>query len=1071
MKKFLGVALAAAVLLYGTVVFAGTEEDLRFAEAMFKRKWFDWAMEVAVDLVETASTPQDIKGWAAELHCTILDTMSRATGDDSHRQKADALRKVYKKRFANHPAWGGVGARFAELQRELQKGQDLANKAETEVDKTKRAALMEEALKVFEDLDGKWLTLVNDLRLEVAKYPPEEDWWKLNKELGDKEWERFLDRVWQRDLGEYLYATMFIFYAKVVPEGKKPEILQRGLKKFSRFIDGDKENDSDMDPPAREQKEPQEPSPRTSFNMLLYKAEIGKGQCHLELGNYEDAAQSFDWMIQAELPMGLEQSEMDIMRIVDIRLEAYFLEAFTYNQAKKYNEAVRILTHEEVGMFSQSGKPIQPERPEMAKFWQDEGRPEVANMPNIRENRFGKLASFQLAKAYTALGRYNESIEEVYKIFVIEQDTRTGGQVSPFEVEAAKTMADLSKQIKDVKFPIGAAFAVAQGFYYQQQWDEAIYAYKKVYGSPGSEKEINRYAPKALFELAKLLYDGERYWEAAIAFGEICQRFQDFVQISQAAAMLRASARKAVQAAKDAGKHSKFDDDLYKWANKVAQSAVPASLEKWKEELRRAGDLVKSRDFGRAAEAYGYIPKTYKDKDTKGNPVDKPIPFYSDAQAQAGYCHYALYLHYGKPKKPREPNPKKAREHFDKAVELLKNAINEAAQAERVSGEITGRFYLAKCYVEDMWKTRDEAKKMAREALKLLAPFKDKYAKNEQAKKYQPEVVATTSMAHYRLEEFDKMLAAFKELEKKFPKDQTLRVTAYQLYELMKNQGKRMEKHGTEEDAQPYYEMAGYFIYAWYKASKDTLRPEHLLWAGNALYEGRNFKEASEVLTEYLRNLPPQKDRSEQDENNATLAKIFLAEARYGMGEYKDAARLFDLLRHVVGCVTGPRTNPQKGCGHTERLKPKDFDKQPKKCPQCGEGRLERIHDHNLQIQEGAAKSYLAAYEANKKYMEGLNKAQDIYQRIYGRLVKNAPRLDETGKAKLFEVLYKIVNIWYYKRDFKRIVGDIKNIFLVGGAADPANPTEDEWKKEFPVQPWRGKIRETFEAAKKAQGR
>ncbi len=1067
MKRFLGVAVAAAILLCTTVVFAGTGEDLRFAEEMFKRKWYDWAMDVAVDLVETASTPFEIKGWAAELHCTILDTMSRATGDDSYRQKADALRKVYKKRFSNHPAWGGTGARFAELQRDLQKGQDLANKAETEMDKAKRATLMEEALKVFEDLDGKWKTLVNDLRLEVAKYPPEEDWWKLNKELAPKEWERFLDKVWQRDLGEYLYATMFIFYAKVVPEGKKSETLQRGLKKFTRFIDGERESDSDRDPPAKGQTDPQEPSSRTSFNMLLFKAEIGKGQCHLELGNYEQAAQSFDWMIQAELPDGLEKSEMDIARIVDIRLEAYFLEAFTYNQAKKHEEAVRILTDPAVGMFSQSSKPVQPERPEMAKFWQEQGRPEVANMPNIRENRFGKLASFQLAKALTALGRYNESIEEVYKIFVIEQDTRRGGQVSPFEVEAAKTMADLSKQIKEVKFPIGAAFAVAQGFYYQQQWDEAIYAYKKVYGSPGSEKEINRYAPKALFELAKLLYDGERYWEAAIAFGEICLRFQDFVQISQAAGMLRASARKAVQQAKDAGRHSKFDDDLYSWANKTAQEAVPATLEKYKEELRRAGDLVKAKDFERAAEVYGDIPKTYKDRDTKNQVVDKPVPFYPDAQAQAGYCHHTLYLKYSKSK---SPNPQKAKEHFDKAVELLKNAINEAAEAERVSGEITGKYYLAKCYVEDMWKAGEEAKKMAREALKLLAPFNDKYAKNENAKKYQPEVLATTALAYYRLEEFDKMMAAFKELEKKFPKSQTLGVTGYNLYELMKVRGKEMEKIGGKENAQPYYEMAGYYIYTWYKVSKDTLKPEHLLWAGNALYEGRNFKEASEVLTEYLRNLPKQAERTEEQENYATTAKIFLAEARFGMGEYKDAARLFDLLRHVVVCTKGTQTKPLKGCGYMDRIDPKDFDKQPKECPKCHEGRMERAYDHNLQIQEGAAKSYLAAYEADKTYMDGLNKAQDIYQRMYGRMVRTAGTLNEEGKAKLFEVLYNIVKCWYYKRDFKRIVGDIKNIFLMGGAPDPGNPTEEDWKKEFPVQPWRTKIRETFEAAKKAGG-
>ncbi len=1053
MKKYATAAISVIVLMVASQAHAGTEEDLRFAEGLFKRKWYDWAEEVAVKLVESHDTPFMTKGFAAELHCTILDTRARATGDESYRKKADELRKKYKKMFPSGTPWDpSTVGRFAELQRHLRKAEELANKAELEPDREKREALMKEARKGFEELDERWCGLVSDVRKEVAKYPPEEEWWKLNKDLSKKEWERFLDKVWQRDLGEYLYAAMFVSWAKVAPEEKKKEILHRGLRKFNRFTDGDKEHENDYDFPAKGQKKPQEPSSRTSFNMLLFKAEIGKGRCYLGLGKYEQAAQSFDWMTQAELPDGLEKSEEDIARIIDIRLEAYFLEAFTYNQAENYGDAVKILTDPAVGMFSQSGRPVQPERPAMMAFWKQKKRPEVAQMPNIRENRFGKLACCELAKAYTGLGRHAEGFDAVFGLFQSEQKARSGGPVTPFEVEAAKTMAKLSGQVKGVTFTVDRAFAIGEGFCYMKRWDDAIYAYKQAYGAPGSPKQIEEYGPRILFELGKLLYDTERYWEAAIAFGEICQRFPDFIKIGQAAGMLRASARKAVEQSGKQGDRGWLNKQLYEWANKVAISPGLDWSDCQKEELRRAGDLVKDRKFEKAAEAYEGIPGYYTDKNAKGEEVKKPIPFYPDAQAQAGYCHYNVYL------KNQKVSFRKARVHFDRAVKLLENALKVAEEMERLSGGITARFYLAKCLTEDMWEEKD-VNKMAKRALELLEPFDKDYAKNMSAKCYLPEVLATRALAHFRLQDYDKMHTTFKELEKKFPKSQTLRVTAYKFYELMKNLGKEMEKLGGKEVAKPYFEKAGDYLGVLYTASKDDFKPKDLLPTGKDLCDAEKYREASEMLTEYLRDLPKPEDRTEEQKNNATTAKILLAEARYGMGEYKEAAKLFDKLRHTTACTK---------CGYESTLKPEDYDKPLKKCPKCGAGKMYKLNEGNLQILEGAGKSYLKLYETDNKNRKALDKAQDIYMRMYTKFVKAAPPLNEKEKAKLYEVLYTILKIWYYRGDYRRIVGDIKNIFVIVGGGDPDSPTEKDWEREFPIQPWRDRIREIYEKARQA---
>ncbi len=466
---------------------ADANEDLRFAEGLLKRKWYDWAEEVAVKLVESKDTPHEIKGWAAELHVTILDTLTKQTGEESYRKKADELRKKYRQQFDSTPAWGhltGPG------KSRLYRAEELARKAQSEPDTQTRIRLIRKAREEFKQLDKDWQKLVKELREEVAKYPP--NWDNLKKQLTKEGWEKFLDAVWNRDLAEYMHATMFISWAKVVSEEKKREILQRSLGKFNRFIDGEKEHEKDFDPPAKGEKGPQEPSSRTWFNMLLYKAEIGKGRCHLGLAEYDKAVESFDWMTEAELPSGLGRSEVDIKRIVDIRLEAYYLEAHALNLAKKYKDTVTILTDPAVGMFALSGKPVQPNRPGILAFWKQQNRPEVALMPKVVETLHGKLAVFELAKALAALKRYREAIKEVYGLLEAQRRAEGEKAPSPVRLEAAKTLAGLvEKYLTSLPPPLSRT------------------------------KEQNQQAAEAKLKLAQAHYENGDYEKAAKLFDEL----------------------------------------------------------------------------------------------------------------------------------------------------------------------------------------------------------------------------------------------------------------------------------------------------------------------------------------------------------------------------------------------------------------------------------------------------------------------------------------------------------------------------------------------------------------------
>ena len=86
------------------------------------------------------------------------------------------------------------------------------------------------------------------MRKEVAQYPPEEKWPDLKEKLTPEQYETFLNTLWRRDSAEYLYASMFVYWSKVAPEARKKQILERGLKKFDRFLEGKKEHDKDFDP-------------------------------------------------------------------------------------------------------------------------------------------------------------------------------------------------------------------------------------------------------------------------------------------------------------------------------------------------------------------------------------------------------------------------------------------------------------------------------------------------------------------------------------------------------------------------------------------------------------------------------------------------------------------------------------------------------------------------------------------------------------------------------------------------------------------------------------------------------
>lgn len=212
-------------------------------------------------------------------------------------------------------------------------------------------------------------------------------------------------------------------------------------------------------------------------------------------------------------------------------------------------------------------------------------------------------------------------------------------------------------------------------------------------------------------------------------------------------------------------------------------------------------------------------------------------------------------------------------------------------------------------------------------------------------------------------------------------------------------------------------------------------------------------KKLVEAAEKYLATLPSPQKRTKKQRQKAKEVRILFAHAAYELGDYRTAAKQYDTLLKTVRC---PK------CGYEEVLGDEDLDKPLRACPKCKneEVRLEKTSDGVLEISEGAARSYLAIYEElNKKDTICLNRAQDIYQRMF-------KQLDQIKQQdKYWEIAYTIIKIWFYKGDYNRIIGEVKS--LLAGLKGLEPPSEDDWKMAIPVKHWRDKIMKIFIEARK----
>ena len=1009
MKRLACLAVLIPVFAITGIAYAGNSEDLRFADGMFRRKWFDWASETACELAEDHSNEIYIRKQAAILHIEIIRTLAAATGEASYEKTASELERKY----ARDPGVSEVLS-VELLKLKLDQACALATAFEQETDHEKREELQTKANGLFKELDGEFEVFIKGAREAVAQYPPQMQWGRM-LQANPESREKLLNAVWARDYAEYLHASIFIYYGKVAPEVQRIETVKRGLKKFMRFIDGEQESDEDFDLPAKGQDGPQEPEPRMVFRMLENRAWLGMGRCYFELGQFEKAIEYFDYMVQAEIPEGSEKSPEDIAMTVDIRLQAFYLEGLAYNKWDKPVHAEKLLRE----MFDQSGKEIQPDRPEIHAYWKNENSGKTAFMPEVRETPVGKLAVLELGKALASQKRIGEASDEVLALFRMEWNAKAR---NPFEIEAAKLLAEIWKKAQNDDMSVGLRFAVAKGFLYKGQLDDAIYNFKKVYAYAGVQKGSDKFRSEALYELGQLLYLRERYLEAAIAFAELCESYPKYHRYGKTVMYLRQSLDKFRSSGEE---------------TRVFEESLPSEIgsDNAVLEFQKASDLLQKGEFREAGEIYGSIPEMHFEVSQAGEKLEKSNPFHAYAKSMEGYCYYMLF-------KANEKEPK-AFEDLKKAVEILGEALKKSSEAEDAKAEAAARYYLAKSMSQEAWLVEDKAPFAG--IVKILAAFEGSLKESAGSGKYAPGVLAMMAEAQYRLGKHAKARASIKKMTEKHLDSGELKQVCARLCELtMKDGDEAGEKKTSSVD---FCKEAEFYLNAYYKAAGSDIAPGELLWVGCALFEVRSFERAYEVLEQFLAALSSLNKRTEEEMAQANQAKIIMAECLYETEKYREAAGLFDVLRRTVYC---PK------CGFEKVLLLKEFDKAPGKCLQCKrkENRLVKRNKNNLTVHEGAARSYFAVYEKlGMNDMVALSRAQDIYQRMLGKLRQGK------NQEMYWNAAYHILKIYWYKRDFARVVGEVKNILLF---------SEGDWEKAIPVQPWRDMIKKLYEASLKA---
>lgn len=799
----------------GGDTYSGDRPEPHFVESLMRLS-AGLALEAADAALKTAQGPAK-----ADLEFLRSDAL-RFTGKTAEYEK---LLKELQKKYPNHPRSKSAAAdiafaTFQELKKEWSEAKD-------ETDEAKKKAAVEKIHKAYEDVIKTYSEIVAAAVKECEPIEQIED--KSKYDQGNVEKMRRRD-VFKTQFVDILYSAG-LTYGK--GEEKRKEYLEKAREAAIEFT---------------------EVGEAFSFDLIANTYKV-VGQCHLELGNMEDALYEFEALTQYIAPIRPQDPEVR-KRIAEfvknVRISGYRLFAKACVSAGQFDRAVQAFANLE------------------------------KTFPNYEKSREGLLAMFELSKCLAGMGRTAEALEKIMPLVEKPEEFKIEGiDSTSLKVEASKALAGLSEATGGEIFPPKVQFQVGLGFKILGDDEKAIVGYKGVLTSAVSAEDRKEWVPKAVVEMGTLLFVQKRYLEAALAYRVLYKEFPDHPRAGESVGFARKCVSEAMEQFKvTSGPLAKLKKEIEDDLGKISQGPAAAQVA-----MKNAGKLQVDKRYKEAAEGYLSVPKTYKDK--KSGKV-LPIKFYANAIANAGYCFFKAY----------EKSEGKDTALADSAVKELNRALKIAKETDDDKSRALAAYYLGELY---------NYKKEFSKALEALALFDGELQSvaSFRVRSARQQVVAFLAT--------DKPKEAEQRWERVKDEDRDPLLKQIMLLDLAdwfaRQAGQMAEKNGDKATITDYRKRAADYAAQWIAASKKLSRSA-LLWAAGVVVNGGRLDDAvpiyERLFKEHPRPAVTGRSSGEEAKKEAALhvsydyAELNMARAYLARGKFEEAEKLLSGLKNLV---------------------------------------------------------------------------------------------------------------------------------------------------------------------------
>jgi tetratricopeptide (TPR) repeat protein len=815
--------------------FAGKDVDAELMRRSLRFVSAGVVQEFAPQL-EKKARDKDEQANLAFLGADAMKVVARASNDPDMLAEYETTLKRLQKKYPNHgrAALAGVDAFMAAKDRALA----LIAQAEEQTDAAKKNDLLKEGRALFATVLGPFKNSIEAMTKAVeALYEKGESRDLTEAEESEKQKQEF-----QRDLSEFLLAEAYASYAKTFPptEDGRAENFKHALKLYEQYVDE-----------------------RGNFQKLLFYSYVGRGEMLMELKQYGDAIEQYGELVYVEplyVPQDPDGKKAVLDMIKDVVIRAY------------YGWTRALLMDGKAAEAYKASQQID-DNPK-AKGWKD--------------HPMGTLLTFERSKALAGSGRGAKGAEELYKVIEKARQAPESEQIAALGMSrigagACRALSELSDLTGGEIYSPEIQYHVGIGYFLRQETELAIAGYKGVLTAAQTKADRLAWVPKAVKEIGNMLFQQERFLEAALAYQTVFTEFPNHEGADDAGRFAVAASKKAIeQFGEDATDSSAT---MVKFARSI-EGSLGSSVGgdyKFKLILKNAKDLQLKHKWVAAAQEYRRIPKDYTNKEGK----KIKLKYFANSIANAGYCYFQAYR-----------KDKKNSQHLTQARKSLKSASDAARKASDPESQALACYYLGQL---------ENAVKKPKDALAALKPFDSSLSGTA---KYIVRARYQQAVAYFALAKAKQAEGCFKKVQDK-TSDSAYGQFAYTMASKMRSMANKVFREDASrlDDTRLLRRKAAKFVKLWGKNSPlDTQREPVVFWAADTLFAGGDYSAALKAFTIATTRFkrPALKEKNGQDQNERfDLAELYMGYSMVMLGDAKKGLEQLKKVQNSAYVFTG----------------------------------------------------------------------------------------------------------------------------------------------------------------------